>query len=127
MELMIGGWRESGFKGGSEETMDNVLLHWGHKKQFRAHLSSRNQSLFTTNEQENPIAPILFGSHTGTGYLKKAIWTVIPADLDRYATIATHIVALFTEIQGGQRMESKRVKRMLRKRCSVRRSCRPSR
>lgn len=68
------------------------------------------------------VEPILFGPHTGTRDLEEAIWTIICADLDRDAAVATHRVAFFTKEKSVQRMKAvgRRREMRWRRRCRVR-------
>lgn len=95
---MTGGCRGSGLGGGSDDTMDKVLLQWGHWKQLRAHLKTMISLYVRGALKARMQSPILFGSYASTGNLKETVWTIITTDFNGNASVASHSITFLAEI-----------------------------
>lgn len=89
--------------GGSEGTTDRVFRQFGHMKQFRAHLDAMSE---TERDTKGYRRPVLLGAYTGTRNLKETVWTVIAADFDRHAAVASNGIAFLAKKQHMERVET---------------------
>lgn len=89
--------RPSADSGGSDGTTTRVFLQDGQRKQFRAHLHKTESK--TIRRATGYDIPVLLSPDACTRHFKKTIRTIVPADFDGNASVASYRITFLTEVE----------------------------
>lgn len=87
--------RPSADSGGSDGTTIKVFLQEGHRKQFRAHLCKNKYHVLAAADG----SPVFLSSNACTRDLEQTIRTIIAANFNGDASIASYQIAFIAEVE----------------------------